>query len=347
MSQQRVHADRFLELAETHLLLDVRSPGEYEQAHIPTAKSLPLFSDAERSAIGTAYKHQSREAAIKMGLDAFGPKMRSMVEQVESLQARAPHFAGGDKTLLVHCWRGGMRSAAVAWLLELYGFPVVLLEGGYKAYRQWVISHWEDRSAYQILDGYTGAGKTEVLHELSSLGQPVLDLEHIAAHKGSAFGGLDGKPRPTQEMFENLLAEEMHRLRRQFGNKPIWIENESQRIGNLNIPIQLFRYWMESDLPAWFLDLPFDERLQKIVREYGSYSTTQLSEAVLRIKKRLGPLETKTTLAFLAEGKIPEAFGILLRYYDKHYGKTKALNRIQAAGLSTATLGQLLLKKSS
>lgn len=347
MSVQRINIDCFIELAETHLVLDVRSPGEYAQAHIPATKNLPLFSDEERVAIGTAYKQVSREAAIKIGLDAFGPKMRSMVEQVEDWRAQSPFFTEGAKPLLLHCWRGGMRSAAVAWLLDLYGFPVLLLEGGYKAYRQWVIAHWDERSSYQILDGYTGAGKTDVLHELRDLGQPVLDLEQLAAHKGSAFGGLDGKPRPTQEMFENLLAQEIFQLRKQFGERPIWIENESQRIGNLNIPINLFRYWTESGLPSLFIDCPFEERLQRIVREYGCFPVEQLSEAVLRIKKRLGPLEAKTTLAHFAEGNISEGFRILLRYYDKHYGETRATKRISASGIGATELVKLILNLQS
>src|ERR1044072_6557149 len=124
MAVQSVKADVFLELAERHPILDVRSPGEYAHAHIPGAYSLPLFSDEERKAIGIAYKQASREAAIKIGLDAFGPKMRTMVEKVERLLQEGKYAEGksGQRTVLVHCWRGGMRSAAVAWLLDLYGF---------------------------------------------------------------------------------------------------------------------------------------------------------------------------------------------------------------------------------
>lgn len=342
MPLQSVGAEAFLKLTETHLLLDVRSPAEYAHAHIPGSESLPLFSDEERKEIGTAYKQQSREAAIRIGLDAFGPKMRGMVERVEALMAQRPRESEERRSVLVHCWRGGMRSAAVAWLLDLYGFEVTLLEGGYKAYRQWVIAHWSDSSAYRVLDGFTGAGKTEVLHELQRLGEPVLDLEDIAAHKGSAFGGLDGRPRPTQEMFENLLAQRMSGLRAQFGGRPVWIENESQRIGDINIPITLYRYWSSGAMPTIFLDRPFEERLASIVRDYGAYPSEQLIAAIHRIKKRLGPLETKTAIAQLQEGHLEASFGILLRYYDKHYGSTKAQHRIPAAGMDAKAVAQIL-----
>jgi tRNA 2-selenouridine synthase len=346
MPSHSVSAEEFLKLAETRLLLDVRSPAEYAHAHIPGAQSLPLFTDEERAAIGTAYKQRSQHEAIKIGLDAFGPRMREMVERVEAMMAGRPSEQEPGRVLL-HCWRGGMRSAAVAWLLNLYGFDVVLLQGGYKAYRQWVIAHWNDRSAFRVLDGFTGAGKTDVLHALRDLGAPVLDLEDIAVHKGSAFGGLDGRPRPNQEMFENLLAGEMSALRRRFGSQPIWIENESQRIGDVNLPISLHRYWSGGELPTFFIDRPFGERLQSIVRDYGAYPAEPLAAAIVRIKKRLGPLETKTALAHLHEGNLEESFRILLRYYDKHYGSTKAQHRFEAAGMSAEAVAHLLQKQFS
>src|SRR5690348_9334071 len=127
MPIKKLSITEFLKLSHQHPVLDVRSPGEYSHAHIPGAYSLPLFTDEERKVVGTTYKQQSREAAIKVGLDYFGPKMRSMVEEVEKLCEKR-----GGKTVLVHCWRGGMRSAGVAWLLDLYGFKVYTLVGGYK-----------------------------------------------------------------------------------------------------------------------------------------------------------------------------------------------------------------------
>ncbi|HNU15993.1 MAG TPA: rhodanese-like domain-containing protein, partial [Chitinophagaceae bacterium] len=131
MGAEKINIEQFLELAKDYPVLDVRSPGEYNHAHIPGACSLPLFSDEERKVVGTTYKQQSREAAIKIGLDYFGPKMRKMVEEVESIiKSREPGTMTKDSRLvLVHCWRGGMRSGAVSWLLDMYGFKVFTLTG--------------------------------------------------------------------------------------------------------------------------------------------------------------------------------------------------------------------------
>jgi tRNA 2-selenouridine synthase len=346
MAVHSVPVERFLELAERHPVLDVRSPGEYAHAHIPGAYSLPLFTDEERKEIGTAYKQVSREAAIKIGLDAFGPKMRRMVEDVERVSTpQRDVIQESERTVLVHCWRGGMRSGAVSWLLDLYGFRVYLLEGGYKSYRHWVIEHWNDRSSFRILDGYTGAGKTGVLKALEQLGEPVLDLEGLARHKGSAFGGLDRIERPTQEMFENLLANSISHLRKKFGEAPIWLENESQRIGDVNIPIALHRWWTSGQHLTVFMEVPFQERLEHITSEYGTYPTELLINAIVRIKKRLGPLETKTAIANLVEGDIKGCFAILLKYYDKHYGIVPSEQKIEAHGLKASDIASLLHNK--
>ncbi len=125
-----------------YLIIDVRSPDEYAHAHIPNAFSLPLFTNEERAEIGTTYKQQSREAAIKLGLPFFGNKMQNMIEQVEGWAASYEKTNGNKPTILVHCWRGGMRSAAVSWLLDLYGFKTEQLSGGYKAYRNWVLAQF-------------------------------------------------------------------------------------------------------------------------------------------------------------------------------------------------------------
>jgi tRNA 2-selenouridine synthase len=346
MAVQSVTVEELLRLTEAkeYPILDVRSSGEYGHAHIPSAYSLPLFDDEERKEIGTAYKQVSREVAIKIGLDVFGPKMKRMVEDVERLTAKR---RAQEQGLLIHCWRGGMRSNAVAWLMDLYGFKVYLLEGGYKAYRQWVIGHWHAEGTYRILDGMTGAGKTEVLKELERKGEPVLDLEGLAAHKGSAFGGLDKVPQPSQEMFENLIATTIDRLCKIAEGRAIWIENESQRVGDLNIPVELFRNWHNGSVPMVFLDLPFEERLERISGEYGKHSIESLINAIVRIKKRLGPLETKTAIAHLVEGDVKGCFRILLKYYDKHYGETKAQDIVNTSGMGSKVIAELLLNKYS
>ncbi|HEY9179010.1 MAG TPA: tRNA 2-selenouridine(34) synthase MnmH [Flavipsychrobacter sp.] len=315
MAINKIDIQDFLRLRGQHLIFDVRSPGEYHHAHIPGAFSLPLFTDEERKVVGTAYKQQSREEAIKIGLDYFGAKMRKMVEQVE-----AELHDRNDRTVLVHCWRGGMRSAGVAWLLDLYGYKVYTLAGGYKAYRQWARERFESPYPFNVIGGYTGSGKTQVLHELKQRGEEIIDLEELARHRGSAFGAMDGEPAPTQEMFENLLAEELDKRKHSLTDlMPIWLEDESQRIGGINLP---HPFWVEMrKAPVCFIEVPFEERLKHIVEEYGVQNKEKLSGAVQRIQKRLGPLETKMTLQFLEEDNITEAFRILLKYYDKQYKK--------------------------
>jgi tRNA 2-selenouridine synthase len=300
------------------LILDVRSPSEYAHAHLPEAINLPLFTDDERKIVGTAYKQVSKQKAIKIGLDFYGPKMRQMVEEVEAL-LRLPLNSPtpeAPKKVLVHCWRGGMRSGGVAWLLDLYGFEVYQLAGGYKAYRNWVLSQFEKPYLFHIIGGNTGSAKTPLLKAIGEKGKQMIDLEALAIHKGSALGGIGQDPQPSQEMFENKLAEI---LSIQNLSKVIFLEDESQRIGRINIPASIWKKMLESDLS--YFEIPFEERLRYLVATYGELPLNELHQAILRIQKRLGGLETKNTLQFLAEGQLSACFGILLRYYDKWYKK--------------------------
>jgi tRNA 2-selenouridine synthase len=342
---RRIQAEEFLQGSKKALLLDVRSPGEYNHAHIPGAISFPLFTDEERKEVGTTYKQVSREAAIKTGLHYFGPKMRGMVEDVEKLAVdRWPMTEGktindqrSTADIFLYCWRGGMRSGAVAWLLNLYGFNVTVLAGGYKAFRNYVLKSFEQPYALKVLGGYTGSGKTELLQQLKAKGERIVDLERLASHKGSAFGNINMPPQPSQEMFENLLSCELQKvsiqwselndksedatanLKLQTSNFSIWLEDESQRIGTVNIPSAFWERMRTA--PLYFLDLPFEERLKHIVEEYGTCGKEKLLQAIERIKKRLGGLEAKTAAQFLEEGKTEDGFAILLRYYDKQYSK--------------------------
>ena len=322
MPVTKLDIEKFLELSLQHPVIDVRSEGEYVHAHIPAAVSLPLFNNEERKIVGTTYKQISREDAIKVGLDYFGPKMREMVEFAEGLFHTREHQ--NEKTILVHCWRGGMRSAAVAWLLDLYGFKVYLLEGGYKAFRNWVLQQFQKDFNFKLIGGYTGSGKTLVLNELKKQGHSVIDLEKIAKHKGSAFGGLDNPEQPSTEMFENEVALKLFQLTKDNPYQTIWVEDESQRIGDLNMPIELWNRFRTK--PLFFLDIPFDKRLDYIVADYGHFKKEALINAIIRIKKRLGGLETKTAINCLLEDDIKGCFEVLLKYYDKHYGKA-LLNR--------------------
>ncbi len=377
MPIQKITIEEFLSLAKQYPVLDVRSPGEYNHAHISAAYSLPLFTDEERKQVGTAYKQQSREEAIKIGLDYFGVKMRKMVEEVEgivrshesgvkNLQASGSELLTTN-SVLVHCWRGGMRSAAVAWLLELYGFKVYLLVGGYKAYRKWVLVQFEQAYNFNIIGGYTGSGKTRVLHELEKQNKLIIDLEGLANHKGSAFGAMENMPQPSQEMFENMLAQALAQTvvySEQYekisnGLPPIannqlpttnciWLEDESQRIGNLQIPMALWYNMRKA--PVFFLDIPFEERLDYITEDYGKQNKDRLKDSILRIQKRLGGLETKNAICFLEANNYRDCFGILLSYYDKWYFKglhnreniSTLLNKIPCVSVDTKTNTQKL-----
>ena len=360
MTIEKINIQTFLALSQQYPVIDVRSPGEFNHAQIPGAYSLPLFNDEERKIVGTSYKQQSRKAAIKIGLDFFGVKMRKMVEEAEQITGNTQKAISNNNILpiancvLVHCWRGGMRSAAVAWLLDMYGFKVFTLTGGYKAFRNWVLIQFDAAYNLQILGGYTGSGKTNVLKEMQRLGKPIIDLEGLANHKGSAFGAIGEKPQPSQEMFENLLALGLFAKAYPEDASPeeIWLEDESQRIGKLIIPNSFWNKMRES--PVHFLEIPFKERLNFLFDTYGKFETENLIDAIVRIQKRLGGLETKMAINFLLENNITECFSILLKYYDKLYAKglhnrknyEALLNIISCSSVnSTINVNKLLQQK--
>lgn len=250
-----------------------------------------------------------------------------------------------------------MRSAGVAWLLDLYGFKVYTLAGGYKAFRNYVLQTFELPFQFKILGGYTGSGKTEVLNELERNGETTIDLEKIASHKGSAFGAFKMPPQPRQEMFENLLALELITKSEQKVDSDlsspfretggIWLEDEAQRIGDLNLPGALWNTMRTS--PIFFLEIRFEERLNHIVEEYGECEKEKLIDSTKRISQRLGGLDAKNTIGFLEEGQIKEAFRILLNYYDKRYLKglhnreniSTLLTKIQCDAVTPKNAAQL------
>ncbi|MCW3107301.1 MAG: mnmH [Segetibacter sp.] len=337
MAVTRIDIETFLSFGFQYPVIDVRSEGEFSHAHIPGAVSMPLFNNEERKIVGTAYKQQSKQQAIKTGLGLFGKKMVEMVEFVEKLfENKEP--ATASKTVVIHCWRGGMRSGGVGWLLDLYGFKVYTIIGGYKAFRRWGIQQLEKDYPINVLGGYTGSGKTYVLQEMKEMNHVVIDLEDLAKHKGSAFGNIGMPAQPSQEMFENLLALELKKAddRCQMTDDSesasfnpstvnsqrsscIWLEDESQRIGLVNLPILFFKKMRNK--PVYFLDISFEERLKHIVSGYGKGDKQELASAIIRIQKRLGGLETKTAINYLIEDNLVESFRILLKYYDKQYLK--------------------------
>lgn len=320
MAIKTVEVEDFLTLSVQYPILDVRSPGEYEHAHMPGSYSFPLFSDEERKVVGKLYKQINRQEAIKIGLEYFGSKMREMVEKVEAIAKKS-----SSNILLIHCWRGGMRSAAIAWLMDLYGFEVYLLAGGYKAFRKWVLAYFDNELAMMVIGGFTGSGKTDILHLLTSKGELVIDLEGIAGHRGSAFGNLGLPEQPGVEQVENNLAIKIKNIKSELAaseKKWIWVEDESRRIGNINLPEAFHKNLKNA--PLIFLNVPFDIRLDTILKNYGHFPEEKLASAVERIRKRMGYDQNSIALKLLKEKDIRGCFALLLQYYDKFYNKSSS-----------------------
>lgn len=353
MPIEKVDIEKFLQLSEKFPILDVRSPAEFAHAHIPNAISVPIFSDEERKIIGTAYKKQSRQVAVNHGLNFFSERMKIIPKEVESLKGNAQFSNSQTKTYLVHCWRGGMRSEAVAWLLSLYGYKVFLLDGGYKTFRRWALDQFEKEYSLKILGGFTGSGKTQVLKELNSRGEKVIDLEGLANHKGSAFGALGENSQPSSEMFENALALQLWQIADNTNGdgdtkNEIWLEDESAHIGTVGIPKPFWQQMRKSRL--YFLDIPFEKRLENILNIYGVFDKEELVNCVSKIQKRLGGLNTKNAIQFINENNVEAAFEILLKYYDKLYEQSlfkrenvnSLLHKIECAHTETSNAAFLL-----
>ena len=300
-------------------VIDVRSEGEYLHAHIPGAFSVPIFNNSERKIIGTAYKQESREKAIRFGMEFFGQKLVALVDKVNALFKQQQTE---NREIIVHCWRGGMRSAAMSWLLDLNGYRVFLLVGGYKKYRHWALAQLEKTYSLHVLAGFTGSNKTGVLTALREQAENVLDLEQLAGHRGSTFGNLEELPQPSQEYFENTLAETLSQQRE---SKAIWVEGESQRIGKLNIPKIFYEQMLAA--PCTVLQIPFAARLQHIMHGYGRYAPEKIAQAILRITKKLGGLESKTALTHLHAGEREACYAIILTYYDRLYHRSAFSSR--------------------
>lgn len=291
----------------THFpVIDVRSPAEFAQAHIPGAHSIPLFSNEERAEVGTIYKQAGKDAATLRGLQLVGPKMAGFAKQARQLAK--------EKTVLVHCWRGGMRSRSMAWLFETAGLHAYTLEGGYKAYRRYIRQQLGQPAPLIILGGLTGSGKTRVLHALRALGEQIIDLEALAHHKGSAFGAIGETAQPTNEAFENQLAHQWMQQNRQ---QRIWLEDESFKIGKVNIPKPLYDQMRAA--PVIRLDVGLSHRIQELVQEYAAVNDTAIAEALHKIGKRLGGQHEKAALQALATKDYETVAREALRYYDKSY----------------------------
>ncbi len=328
-------------LAADGPIVDVRSPQEFAQGHIPGAHNLPLFSDDERAQVGTCYKHQGRPAAIQLGLELVGPRLAALGQELRRLgQHNTP--------LRLHCWRGGMRSGSIAWLANTLEVPVQLLEGGYKAYRRWVLETFERPWPLLVLGGRTGTGKTDLLLALQRQGAAVVDLEGLAHHRGSSFGGLGLPAQPSSEHYENRLAASLQGHK---GQGPIWIEAESAQVGRCRIPAGLWRQMGEA--PAIEIQRPLTERVEQLVAVYGSHGQEALRQATERIARRLGPQRTTAALEAIDGCDWAGACLQMLEYYDRCYDHelsrrdTPVLASIDLVGITADAAAVQLLREAA
>jgi len=297
----------FLEQSREGVLIDVRTPSEFLSGHIPGAVNLPLFTDEERAEVGILYVKECKDKAVEKGLERVGPKLAGFVVQARLLSEGKPLF--------LYCWRGGMRSASMAWLFRTAGIRTFLLEGGYKAYRHSFLQLLEDFPwKIIVLGGPTGCGKTDILHCLQKKGQQVIDLEGLARHKGSAFGSLGESEQPTTEQFGNELHNCMRNLNPE---KPVWCEGESLNIGQIYIPNEFYTKMLSGLFIQFELSKVF--RVKHILKDYGHFSVKELIASFHKLERRLGGEATSHAIQHIIQGELEEAIVIALRYYDKGY----------------------------
>jgi tRNA 2-selenouridine synthase len=307
---QDITIEELLELhnKRTIQLVDVRSPGEFGEFTIPGSINMPLFDDEERKEIGTLYKQVSVQAAKERGLEIVSAKLPAFVKGFAEIQNR----------IAVFCWRGGMRSRTTATVLSLMGIHVYRLAGGIRAYRQWVVSTLEQfpfRPKCVVISGNTGTGKTAILQTLAAEGYPVVDLERLAGHRGSIFGGIGLKP-SNQKEFEALLVHELLK----YNDSPyIIIEGESKRIGKIVMPGFLVEA-KETGLQL-LLELPMSERVRNILADYRPEENPEACMAAFQhIRKRIHTPVSAQIEQAMQEGRYPEAVELLLAYYyDEKY----------------------------
>ncbi len=304
-----VTLDEFLALRNELPIVDVRSQGEFQQGHVRSALNIPLLNNEERIAVGTDYKQNGQQAAIKTGFRLVGPRLEEIIKQTERLIP--------NKEMLVHCWRGGMRSNNFCQFIGMAGMKSHALKGGYKAYRQQAAESFKQPFNFIVITGCTGSGKSEALRSLKEQGEQVLDLEDLAKHKGSAFGGLLMPEQPTTEQFQNELFEEILLLDR---NKRVWVEDESIAIGKIFLPSEFWKGMNKSPLVQ--MDVSKEVRIQRLVDEYGPADRDEFLNIMGKITTKLGGQHYNQAKERLSVGDMHATIDILLTYYDKAYLKS-------------------------
>jgi tRNA 2-selenouridine synthase len=296
----------FLKLRESLPVIDVRSQNEFSAGHIKGARNIPLLNNEERVAVGTDYKRKGQAEAIKTGFRLVGPRFLEIINHAEQIAA--------GRELLVNCWRGGMRSSNFCQIVGMARIPTYQLQGGYKAYRERALASYKIPMPLQIIAGFTGSGKSEILRALGHRGEQIIDLETLASHKGSVFGGLMMQPQPTTEQFQNDLFEELMKLDT---SRRIWVEDESIAVGRIFLPQD---FWIQmSSGPVYDVVVDKQVRIERLVKEYGQADRKEFLEAMTFITKKLGGQNFKEAKEKLLEGDMASTIDILLTYYDKAY----------------------------
>lgn len=315
MGFRKIAIETYLEEFANVPVLDVRTPAEYEDGHIPGAVNLPLFSNEERAKVGTLYKQAGPDAAIMKGLEFVGPKMKEL--------AKSGRKSAVDGKIAVHCWRGGKRSESMAWLLGFTGLDVLVIDGGYKAYRRYNRETFEAKGLHVcVLGGRTGSNKTPILHAMREAGEQVIDLEGLANHKGSAFGAIGEQPQPSNEQFENAFAKALRGID---PSKRVWVENESKAIGRVYVPDGFWSVMKNS--PLIHLEVPLEKRVENLVKIYADNAPVEeLRESFDKIYKRLGGQHHKAATEALEVYDYHAAAAIALKYYDKTYDYNLEVN---------------------
>lgn len=324
-------------------VLDARSPAEFALDHLPGAENWPVLSDDERRIVGTLYVQQGPLPARKIGAAMVA---RNIADHLDRWIADKPR----DWRPLVYCWRGGQRSGTLAWFLSEIGFRTTRVAGGYKGFRAQVrqdLADWPAQLKLQVLIGRTGSGKTRLLHALRAAGAQVLDLEGLACHRGSMLGALPGQPQPSQKRFDTLLWSALQSLDLQ---RPVFIESESKKIGQLQLPQPLLQR-MQDHGRVLRLQMPDAARLQLLLQDYAAL--TQAPEHFCSLIEPLIELRGREAVrrwqAQARSGDWAGVFGELMtqhydplyqRSTDRHYAALAQATELQLDDAEPATLAR-------
>ncbi|HKB62751.1 MAG TPA: tRNA 2-selenouridine(34) synthase MnmH [Burkholderiales bacterium] len=335
MNQKRSDAVTVAQLDAFDEVIDVRSPAEFALDHVPEALNCAVLDDAERAYVGTLYKQVSPFDAKKIGAALVAKNIAQHIEE---------RFRGRDRGWrpLVYCWRGGQRSSAMAHVLRQVGWDAATLSGGYRAYRREVMVQLQKmprRFSFQVVCGATGSGKSRLLAALAAQGAQVLDLEHLARHRGSLLGELPGDPQPSQKMFDSLVWSALKRLDPE---RPVFVEAESKKIGQLQVPAQLLERMREGECLR--LEVPLPERVRFLIEEYRHFleEPAALKEKLQCLTSRCGHAVIDRWIAQTDSGAWAELVAdLLVTHYDPSYLRAATQNYLHYDGAPRLTLERL------